>query len=166
MTNQQLSHKSGRLCRSHNNTGKSTESPVRAKDLCVSVEDMKDQVFTYSKTMLDTYIMSAKKFLDFMWSKFGPSESNFLQQGKVIVRRAKKLCHLEKKEDFKRLNFLEQEDWRIQKKSYNLKSEKIIDNLGQAWQYLWNQCTLILKTCVKLQVKFKTAKKDKNTTNL
>ena len=84
----------------------------------------------------------------------------------MIVRGVEKPCHLEKTEDFEKWNFSEQEDWRITKKPYNLKSEKIIDNLGQVWLDLWDQCTLTLKACVKIDIKFKTAKNKKNTINL
>ena len=96
----------------------------------MSVKDVKDHAFTYNKTIHNTYIVLAKKFLHFMGSKCSPSTSNLLQQGKVIMRVANKPCHLESKTDFEKLNFLEQEDWRIQKKSCNLKSDKVMDTLG------------------------------------
>ena len=80
MTNHQTSHQSRRFCAS-------------AKDLCTSVKDIRDHVFTNNKTIYKTCIMLAQKFLNFMGSKFGPSKSNLLQQGKVILHRTKKPCH-------------------------------------------------------------------------
>ena len=51
-------------------------------------------------------------------------------------------------------------------KSWNNKSKKVMDNLSQLYPYLWNQCTLPLKNCLKTHPKYKVAEKVKDAVQL
>ena len=71
----------------------------------MSVEDIKDIMFTFDKKMLDVYIVSSEKFLMYTGSKFGPSEQLSLEGGQIIVHNAVKPAVIENQKDFNAMNF-------------------------------------------------------------
>ena len=62
MTNNRLNQNGGGRLNSHLNQG--TPSPTsESTEVAVSVEDIKNAMFTYDKKMLNVYIVSLEKFL-------------------------------------------------------------------------------------------------------
>ena len=109
MTNNQSNRNGGGRQNSHVNQG--TPSPTsESTEEAVSVEDIKDAVFTFVKKMLDTYIVSSEKFLMYAGSKFGPSEQLSLDGGHIIVHNAVKACCNWEPEEVRRNEFHGKED--------------------------------------------------------
>ena len=54
------------------------------------------------------------------------------EQGTVVIHKTQKPSLLEKKSEFDGMNVSEEEDWKIQKKAYDSKSDKVVNNLSQA----------------------------------
>ena len=80
----------------------------------------------------------------------------------MIVHGTMESKDIESQVAFDRFTFKEKETWKLQTKSWNNKSEKVMNNLGKAYLYLWNQCTLPLKNRLKTHQKYKVAKKVKD----
>ena len=132
----------------------------------MSVDDIKNAIFLYDKKMSDFYNVSLERFLQFVGSNFGPSKPLFLESGQVVVHRTMEPQGIDSQAAFNRFTFKEKETWKLQMKLWNSKTEKVMDNLGKAYPYLWNQCTLPLKNCLKTHQKYKVAKKDNDAVQL
>ena len=74
MTNNQSNRNGGGRWNAQTNQG--TPSPTsKSTAVAVSVEDIKNSMFTFDKNMLDNYIVSSERFLMYAGSMFGPSEN-------------------------------------------------------------------------------------------
>ena len=83
MTNSQSNRNGGGRWNAHSNQG--TSSPTSESTVvAVSVEDIKNLMFTFDKKMLDKYIVSSERFLMYAGSKFGPSEQLSLENGMLL----------------------------------------------------------------------------------
>ena len=141
-----------------------TTSPTsECTKITVSVDDIKNAMFTYDKKMHDISIVSYEKLLQFTGSKFGPSEQLSLEGGQVLVHGARQPVNVETQSQFDATNFTQKKTWEMQLKSSNIKSEKAMDNLSQLYLYLQNHCTLSLKSYIKSHLKHAIAKKIKDT---
>ena len=53
----------------------------------MSVKDIENAMFTYDKKMHNTYIVSLEKVLQFIGSRFAPSDQLSLEAGQVVVHK-------------------------------------------------------------------------------
>ena len=104
MTNSR-SNRNGGGCRSSQaNQGTTSATPERT-EVAESVDDIKGAMFTFDKKMLDNYLVSSEKFLDFAGSKFGPSEQLSLEGGCTIVHNATKPRNIQTKSEYEALSY-------------------------------------------------------------
>ena len=88
MTNNQSDWNEGGRQNTH--VKQSTPSPtLESTKVAVSIDDIKNAMFTYDKKMHEIFIVSSEKFLQFAGSKFGPSEQLSLEGGQVLVHSAR-----------------------------------------------------------------------------
>ena len=64
-------------------------------------------MFTFDGKMLDNYMTSKEKFLNFAGSKFGPSEQLSLEGGGTIVHNATKPRNIQTKSEYESLTYTE-----------------------------------------------------------
>ena len=87
MNNNQSNQNRGGCRNTRTNQG--TPSPTsESTAVAVSVEDIRNLMFTFDKKMLDNYIVSSERFLMYAGLKFGPSEQLSLMNGNVIDHNA------------------------------------------------------------------------------
>ena len=165
MTNSQSNRNWGGRWSSQANQGTASATPERT-EVAESVDDIKAALFTFNKNMLDNYIVSREKFLDFSGSKYGPSEQLSLESGCTVVHNAVQPRDIQTKLEYLALSFTEAKTWDLQLKLWNLKKEKVLDNICQLYPHLWNQCTLPLKSKIKSHPKHAAADKYKDTVQL
>ena len=70
---------------------------------------------------------------------------------------------IENQKDFDGMTFTERKILELQLKSWNIKKDKVLDNMCRLFLYLWNQCTLALKSKIKFHPKHAAAEKIKDT---
>ena len=85
-------------------------------------------------------------------SKFGPSEKLSLVTGQIIVHNLVKPAIIADQKEFETMN-TEKKTWELDLKSWNIKKGKVLDNMCRLYLYLWNQCTLALKSKIKCHLK-------------
>ena len=162
MTNNQSNRNKGGRQNTYVNHG--TPSPtLESTKVTVSVNDIKNAMFTYDEKMHNVFIVSLEKFLQFVGSKFRPSEQLLSEARCVAVQGTREPKDIETQSQFDAFTFKQKETWKIQLKSWNIKNEKVMDNLNRLYPYLWNQCTLPLKSHLKSHSKYAATKKVKDT---
>ena len=137
MTNSRLIWNGGGCRNSQANHGTPSSTSERT-EVAVSVDDIKEAVFVYDKKMLDNYLVSKEKFLQFSGSKVGPSEQLSLEGGLTVMHNAVKPREIETKQEYEAMNFTEMKTWDLQLKSWNIKRDKVLDNMCRLYPYLWN----------------------------
>ena len=155
MTNNQ-SNRNGEG-RQNTQTNQGTPSPTsECTAVAVSVDNIKNVLFTYDKKMLDNYIVSLERFLMYAGAKFGACEQLSLEHGELIIHNAVKPLDLVDQSAYDALSFTVRKTWDLNLKTWNHKKGKTLDNISQLYPTLWNQCTLPLNS--KLQGHDKYAK--------
>lgn len=87
-------------------------------------------------------------------SRLGASKKWSLEKVVLTVIGVTPLASFKSKSDFEALDFLNQEGWKIIKKTYNMKKTKVVENLSQGGIDLWRQCAQALKNHLKTHVGF------------
>ena len=162
MTNNRSNRNGGGRRSSQANQGTTSATP-KVTEVAESVEDLKGAMFTFDGKMLDNYMTSKEKFLNYTGSKFGPSEQLSLEGGSTVVHNSTEPREIQSKSDYECLTYTEQKMWDLQLKSWNNKKEKVLENICRLYPYLWNQCTLPLKSKVKSNPRYTDADKYKDT---
>ena len=80
--------------------------------------------------MGDKCLKSKKVFVSFMGCKHGASEQQSLEKGTITVVGMKQPMKLSSKTAFEALDYFEQEEWRIDKKNYKAKKDRVANNLA------------------------------------
>ena len=77
-----------------------------------------------------------------------------------------KLAEIENQSEYDAMNFVARKMWEFDLKSWSIKKGKVLDNTCCLYPYLWNQCTLALKSKIKCHPKHAAAEKIKDTVAL
>ena len=82
----------------------------------MSVDDIKSAMFTYDKKIHNTHVVLAEKYLQFVGSKFRPSEQLSLEAGDLVVHWTREPEDVESQLVFNSFTFNEKVTWRLQMK--------------------------------------------------
>ena len=79
------------------------------------------------------------------------------------MHNAVKLKEIGTQQDYEAMNFTARKTLDLHLKLWNIKKDKVMDIMCHLYPYLWNQCTLPLKSKIKSHPKHAAAKRNKDT---
>ena len=127
---------------------------------------LEGDTFIYGKRMGDVCLKSKEAFISYMGRKCGASEKQSLEKGKLTLVGMDQPDRLTNKEEFEKLDYFDQEEWRIDMKNYKARKDVVTRNLAKGYSILWDQCDVALKRKIKVHPDYVTAKDKDNVMSL
>ena len=119
------------------------------------------------------WLDSREQLLSYVGHKYTANEVASLEAGSLALITVSKLKNVGTKAEFEKLDYFEQESWKLEMKSYNdikMKTNdikmKTKNNLSSVYSGIWSQLTKGLQNCIMVDSGFTFTKETKDALRL